>query len=192
MAKLDIDNVTAAPRTMNPKDADMSAIQLQPGEAVPVTAASAESPIYGFEMLDLEMMFPHGNPPVPPKCIQERLKRNDQEWRWLSKPMVKYHGMRMHVTVSPTAEERDKINNGGDSPPGVHVDVENKICWQDDAWLGSIPKRLAELRRQHKIALSAQQSKIAKDQGLALKEEARRAGVKLVQHDVQQWTQQGE
>ena len=124
------------------------------------TVAESEASVYGMDLSDLELDEPLGRAPDPPKCIQERLRREEKVWRWVSKPTVKYMGMRQYLTVSPTSEERDKIKNG-DCPGGVDVDVENKITWREDAWLAAIQRRLHERRVMQKFIRTNDQTKVA-------------------------------
>lgn len=139
---------------------------VKPGDPVP------ESPV----VTDLrELVVPTGRPPDPPACVAKRLKERDLMWRWLSEPAVRRLGMRMYVAYSPTSEEREMINSGRDTPPGVHVDEQNRVKWMDDAFLGVIPRRLYLARQAQKSQRIADLTAASRDYS-GLREAAARIG----------------
>ncbi len=158
---------------------------IEPEAPLPATAAEAEMSaevLYGYAMTHYAEPTPGS--PSPPLCVQEHLKRLDHKWRWLSLPGVKRHGMRGFVTYSPAGEITKKIR-AGDCPPGVYIDAENKLCWLDDAWLASQPRKLFDYRAAMVRKRIQEQTELSKNAD-QLKELARRAGGKLSQFDIQE------
>ncbi len=149
------------------------------------------SNIHGWNMAELELYDPGLNRvPNPPKCVMEWCNSRDLKWRWMSYPAVKHTGMRGHVAFSVNAEIRKKMKNG-DCPPTIDIDVTNKLVWREDAFLGVIPRRLAELQLKAIRQRTIDQTKLAKAAPGGLGEAALRAGGKLVEFNVEETTRQG-
>lgn len=154
----------------------------------PTAEGAAMAEIYG---MDLDHLFqPLTRPPDPPPFITR--DRPDRVWRWLSKPQVKYMGMRNYKAYSPTSEERAKIDAGIETPSGVFMDAENKVCWRDDSFLGWIERRLWEARQLQRRARTETQTNLAKQSGGQMSELAKRipGGKSMIKVD--QWEQKGE
>lgn len=165
-------------------------------EAVIPTTADDDSPdfsgIHGWNMAELELYDVSLNRvPNPPKCVMEWCRARNLRWRWLSYPAVKNAGMRGHVALSVTPELRKKIRRG-DCPATVDIDVTNKLVWREDAFLGVIPIRLAELQKAAIRQRTLDQTKLA-SQGVSdgLREIAARAGGKIVDFSVEESSRQG-
>lgn len=156
---------------------------VKPGDEVPDSMPDTTE-MYGFDVKHL--MEPQGVAPDPPKCILERLRKEDKVWRWLSEPMCRRHTMRMYEAVSPNARERQLIDSGKDAPPGVRVDEQNRIKWLDDTFLGAIPRRLFLARQAIKGQRIVDLTKKSRNTE-AIKEAARMAGAKITDFGVQQW-----
>lgn len=149
------------------------------------------SGIHGWNMAELELFDPGLNRvPNPPKCVMEWCRTHDLKWRWMSYPSVKHQGMRGHVAFSVTPEIRKKMK-AGDCPPTVDIDVSNKLVWREDAFLGVIPVRLADLQRRAIVQRTIDQTKLAKAAPGGLREMASRAGGKLVEYNVEETARQG-
>lgn len=88
----------------------------------------------------------HEHVPDPPKCIKQKLEQYEKVWRWLSKPHVDKRGMRQYTAYSPNKEDKIAMQKG-DCPPGVHVSVDNRLCWGEDAFLGFTSRRFYEQRQ---------------------------------------------
>jgi hypothetical protein len=159
--------------------------EVKPGDETPTDAAVHETvESFGFDVK--ELLEPQGVAPDPPKCVLERLRREDKVWRWLSEPMCRRYTMRMYETFSPNARERELINSGKDTKPGVRVDAENRIKWLDDTFLGVIPRRLYLQRQALKRARIDDQTKKSRNQD-AITEAARQAGAKITDFSVKSW-----
>jgi hypothetical protein len=149
------------------------------------------SNIHGWNMAELELYDPGLNRvPNPPKCVMEWCNQHDLKWRWMSYPSVKHSGMRGHVAFSVPVDIRKKIKNG-DCPPTIDIDVTNKLVWREDAFLGVIPRRLADLQLKAIRQRTLDQTKLAKAAPGGLREMASRAGGKLVEFNVEETTRQG-
>lgn len=149
------------------------------------------SEIYGWTMADLEFMDPGLNHvPKPPKCVMEWCNQRNLKWRWMSYPNVKHQGMRGHVAFSVTPEIRKKIKRG-DCPPTIDIDVSNKLVWREDAFLGVIPRRLADELKKKLDQRTIDQTKLAKAAPGGLREYAERAGGKIVEYSVDETSRQG-
>jgi hypothetical protein len=145
--------------------------------------AQAESAgIWDMHHLDIENAF--SDIPNPPKALMKRLTEKELVWRWLSVPQVRKRGTRGWTVYSPDTEDRTAMAKG-DCPAGVRVDVENKLCWREDAFLGVMPRRLHELY-QGEIAkrTAAQSARVRDRQGLD--ELAARAKGKITNYTVQE------
>jgi hypothetical protein len=162
--------------------------RVSPGEPVP---DEAHAEIMGMDLQELELLNPTlTRAPEPPKCVMKRLRRSDHVWRWLSTPHVKFAGMRNYQTVSPTEEEKRKIDDG-DAQAGVFVSPDNRICWREDSWLAAIPRRLYELRQAQRRMRTTEQTKRSLSPD-ALTETISRMGGKVSEYAVDRWEQQGE
>lgn len=131
---------------------------------------------------DIEGPTVHENVPPPPKIVQRKLERLERTWRWLTKGHVDKKGMRQYTAYSPDTEDKLAMERG-DSPPGVHVSVDNRLCWGEDAFLGTIPRRFFEAR-QRELAKLNQRTLVESRRPDALDELARRGGFKKVRVDV--------
>ena len=131
---------------------------------------------------DLEGPTVHEAVPPPPKCIQRRLELGDRVWRWLSKPHVAKKGMRQYTAYSPTSEDRLAMERG-DCPAGVHVSVDNRLCWGEDAFLGILPRRFYE-QRQAELAKLNKRTIVDSRRTDALDELAARGGFKAPKIEV--------
>ena len=130
-------------------------------------------------LVDVSVLENLADAPLAPRCIREKLARDNKVYRWVSRPTVKFMGMRQYTTYSADAEDRKTINDG-DAPAGVYVDAENKVCWRDDAWLAWIPRKQHDERVRAKDFLkNAQTDRAFNTQKEALGEMARRVGAKL-------------
>jgi len=149
------------------------------------------SGIHGWNMAELELYDPGLNKvPNPPKCVMEWCRQHDLKWRWMSYPAVKHQGMRGHVAFSVTPEIRKKMKRG-DCPPTIDIDVSNKLVWREDAFLGVIPRRLADLQNRAIQQRTIDQTKLAKLAPSGLQDMAQRAGGKLVEYSVDETSRQG-
>lgn len=159
--------------------------EVKPGDETPTDAAVHETAeIYGFDVR--ELLEPQGVAPQPPKCILEDLRKRDLVWRWLSEPMCRRYTMRMYETYSPNARQRELINSGKDSAPGVRVDPENRIKWLDDTFLAVIPRRLYLQRQALKKQRRDTQTEKSRNT-MAVTEAARMAGAKVQEVKVSSW-----
>lgn len=154
------------------------------GSTVHVDEESDQDTVCGFEVTELDLLEPLGSPPNPPKCILERLNRDEKVWRWLSKPQVKYQGMRMYVAVKPTKDELRRMK-AGDCPSGVYTNAENLICWKDDGFLGMIPRRLYDVRRKQ-VEMVGRAKEGASTNKEAIKDQIARLGGTLKEYQVEQ------
>ena len=178
--------IPKAPPQPTPEEVDSQDIT-----AIPTTNDVDFGGIYGWNMAELEFMDVNLNRvPAPPKCVIEWCKARDLRWRWLSYPSVKRFGMRGHVALSLTPELRKKIKQG-DCPPTVDIDVSNKLVWREDAFLGVIPVRLANLFKSALEKKTMDQTKLAQAAPGGLRELAARAGGKIVEYSVEETSRQG-
>jgi hypothetical protein len=145
-------------------------------DVTPITMAEAESSGI-WDMHDLSVETPFEDVPNPPKALCDRLRSRDLVWRWLSVPMVRKRGTRGWTVYSPDAEDRQAMARG-DCPPGIRIDVENKLCWREDAFLGVMPRRLQERYQLELKKRTDAQSTNARDQR-QLQDLAERAGAKV-------------
>lgn len=164
-------------------------------ERAEIEAQNLEDPdfshIFGWNMAELEFLDINQNKaPKPPKCVQDFCKSRDLVWRWLSYPAAKKYGMRGYVALSMTPDLRKRIK-AGDCPATVDIDVTNKLTWREDAFLGVQPRRLYEARMNSKRQRTIEQTKLARNQGEALREVAGRAGGKIVDYTVEETARQG-
>jgi hypothetical protein len=132
--------------------------------------------MYGMDVEDMELHFPMTDAPEPPDYVLKKFKSRDLVYRWMSKPMVRYHGMRMYTTYSPDLEDKRRID-AGQCRPGIFIDAENKICWREDAFLATIPRKLHKLRQEQTRMRTQKQTDLAKNTEV-LSSAAERMGAK--------------
>ena len=145
-------------------------------KVMPPPDAGSTGPITGLDLDEYEFQDPTlVAVPDPPRCIQERLRRENKVWRWLSIPQTRKMGLRGYVVVSPDAKERHRIDTGRDTPVGVSVDEQNRIVWREDGFLAAIPQRLYDQRQRSKRMRTDAQTGLAKSRE-AFDEGIRRAG----------------
>jgi hypothetical protein len=152
-------------------------------DVTPITMAEADAAGM-WDMHDLSVENPFDDVPNPPKSLMARLSKRDLVWRWLSVPMVRKRGTRGWTVYSPDGEDRQAMAKG-DCPPGVRVDVENKLCWREDAFLGVMPRQLHDLKQAEIQKRTRAQSERTRDHG-ALDDAAKRARGKITTYSVQE------
>ena len=158
--------------------------QMQSGlDVVPITMAQAESAGI-WDMHDLDVENPFEEIPNPPKSLMKRLQSKDLVWRWLSVPMVRKKGTRGWTVYSPDSEDRTALARG-ECPAGVRIDVENKLCWREDAFLGVMPRKLHEMYQNAITKRTREQSARTRDRQ-GLDELAARAKGKITNYTVQE------
>jgi hypothetical protein len=115
------------------------------------------------EYIDVEELWNRDGIPSPPKSILAKFKSGDKEWRWLSKPYIdRGGGWRGYEAYSPDAADRALIERGR-CAPGIRISVDNLIRWNEDAFLGVIPGRLARERRRRTRDRTIDQTKTSRN-----------------------------
>ena len=137
------------------------------------TSMGSDEAIHGFEM---EALFPRGGIPEPPQYVLAKLKGLDRAWRWLSQPAVRRLGLRGYTAYSPDEKDRKEIDRGN-CAGGIAVSVDNRITWNEDAFLAWIPGRLHRERRRVVKERTHEQTKTSRDSG-RFTDQAARGGLK--------------
>lgn len=150
----------------------------EPVPAPEPSPTTAHETVMGFEITEYDIEGPtaHERVPDPPKIIQRKLKGRDLVWRWMSTPQTRRHGMRQYTAYSLDQEDRIAIQKG-DCPGGVHINVDNRLCWGEDAFLATVPRRFYEARQRELAKINERAIQASRNRE-ALTEAALRMGFK--------------
>ena len=112
--------------------------------------------------------------PNPPRALLETFEREGRVWRWLSIGQVSRKSMRGYEAYSASTADRELCRKDG----RFRVDVENKLCWGQDAFLGVMSRTSFERRAAMRRRASEEQTAVSKSFG-QLREHAERIGSDL-------------
>ena len=123
---------------------------------------------------DVEDLATLDGVPQLPRALAERLEREGKVTRWLSIGQVSRKSMRGYEAYSASSADRELCRKDG----RFRVDVENKLCWGQDAFLGVMDRTQFERRAALRRRRSEDQTALSKSFG-QLRDHAERIGSDL-------------